>query len=43
MNAALDTNAYSDSMRGIADRVQVVRTATQLFLPLFVLGEIWRS
>ena len=40
MNVALDTNAYSDFMRGVAARVQVVRTATRLFLPLFVLGEL---
>ena len=40
MNVALDTNAYSDFMRGVPDRVQVVRSATRLFLPLFVLGEL---
>ena len=40
MNIALDTNAYSDFMRGVAGRVQVVRLATRLFLPLFVLGEL---
>ena len=43
MNVALDTNAYSDFsdfMRGVAHRVKVVRTAAQLFLPLFVLGEL---
>ncbi len=40
MNVALDTNAYGDFMRGVAARVEVVRTATRLFLPLFVLGEL---
>ena len=40
MNVALDTNAYSDFMRGIPGRVQVVRSASRLFLPLFVLGEL---
>jgi predicted nucleic acid-binding protein len=40
MNVALDTNAYSDFMRGDADRVQVLRTARQIYLPLMVLGEL---
>ncbi len=40
MNVALDTNAYSDFMRGVPARVNVVTTATRLFLPLFVLGEL---
>jgi tRNA(fMet)-specific endonuclease VapC len=40
MNVALDTNAYSDFMRGVPGRVDVVTTATRLFLPLFVLGEL---
>ena len=40
MNVALDTNAYSDFMRGVAARVQVVRMATRVFLPVFVLGEL---
>jgi tRNA(fMet)-specific endonuclease VapC len=40
MNVALDTNAYSDFMRGVAARVQVVQSAARLFLPLFVLGEL---
>jgi tRNA(fMet)-specific endonuclease VapC len=40
MNVALDTNAYSDFMRGDTVRVHVVRTAHRLFLPLFVLGEL---
>lgn len=40
MNVALDTNAYSDFMRGDAVRVHIVRTARRLFLPLFVLGEL---
>lgn len=40
MNVALDTNAYSDFMRGDTGRVQIVRTARHLFLPLIVLGEL---
>jgi tRNA(fMet)-specific endonuclease VapC len=40
MNIALDTNAYSDFMRGNPARVQVVRTATRIHLPLFVLAEL---
>ena len=40
MNVALDTNAYSDFMRGATARVEVVWTATRIFLPLFVLGEL---
>ena len=40
MNVALDTNAYSDFMRGERDRVRVVRSARSLFLPLIVLGEL---
>ena len=40
MNVALDTNAYSEFMRGESTRVQVVRTARRIFLPLIVLGEL---
>lgn len=40
MNVALDTIAYSDFMRGDPVRVQIVRTARHLFLPLIVLGEL---
>jgi predicted nucleic acid-binding protein len=40
MNVALDTNAYSDFMRGDPARVQVIRAARQLYLPLIVLGEL---
>ncbi len=40
MNVALDTNAYTDFMRGNPGRVQIVRTARQLHLPLIVLGEL---
>jgi tRNA(fMet)-specific endonuclease VapC len=34
VNVALDTNAYSDFMRG------VVQAATQIYVPLIVLGEL---
>ena len=40
MNVALDTNAYSDFMRGDPARVQIIRTARQIHLPLIVLGEL---
>ena len=40
VNVALDTNAYSDFMRGDGDRVRVVRAARTLALPLIVLGEL---
>jgi len=40
MNVALDTNAYSDFMRGDSVRVQVVRTARRIHIPLMVLGEL---
>ena len=40
MNIALDTNAYSDFMRGNAVRVEIVRAARSIHLPLIVLGEL---
>jgi len=40
VNIALDTNAYSDFMRGDSARVQVIRMARQVHLPLIVLGEL---
>lgn len=40
MNVALDTNAYSDFMRGESSRVQIVRTARHIHIPLIVLGEL---
>jgi tRNA(fMet)-specific endonuclease VapC len=40
MNVALDTNAYSDFMRGDPARVQVIRAAGHLYLPLMVLAEL---
>ena len=40
MNVALDTNAYSDFMRGAAERVELVRTVQAIALPLIVLGEL---
>ena len=33
MNVALDTNAYSDFMRGIAERVELVRTVQSIVPP----------
>jgi tRNA(fMet)-specific endonuclease VapC len=40
MNVALDTNAYSDFMRGEPTRIQIVRIARCIHLPLIVLGEL---
>ncbi|MGH7947160.1 MAG: type II toxin-antitoxin system VapC family toxin [Opitutaceae bacterium] len=40
MNVALDTNGYSDFMRGEPARAQVIRTARRIHLPLIVLGEL---
>jgi len=40
MSVALDTNAYSDFLRGVPERVRVVRQAAHLYLPLIVLGEL---
>jgi tRNA(fMet)-specific endonuclease VapC len=40
MNVALDTNAYSDFLRGDPVRVAIIRRADRIFLPLIVLGEL---
>lgn len=40
MKVALDTNAYSDFMRGRDDRIRVVRAADSIALPVIVLGEL---
>ena len=40
MNVALDTNAYSDFMRGNGERVQIVRAARSIAMPIIVLGEL---
>ena len=40
MNIALDTNAYSDFMRGDGERVQIVRAARAIAMPVIVLGEL---
>lgn len=40
MRIALDTNAYSDFMRGNPDRVQVIRSARTIYLPLIEHGEL---
>ena len=40
MNVALDTNAYSDFMRGAAERVELFRAVQAIVLPLIVLGEL---
>jgi len=40
MNVALDPNAYSDFLRGVPVRVEIVRRAARIFIPLIVLGEL---
>ena len=40
MSVVLDTNAYSDFMRGVPERVRVVRTVERIHVPLIVLGEL---
>lgn len=40
MNLALDTNAYSDFMRGDPATVRVIRCARQIHVPLMVLAEL---
>ena len=40
MNIALDTNAYSDFMRGDGERVRIVRAARSIAIPVIVLGEL---
>ena len=40
MIVALDTNAYSDFLRGVPSRVAVVHQSEKIYLPLIVLGEL---
>lgn len=40
MNVALDTNAYSDFMRGESSRTEIIFGANQIFLPLIVAAEL---
>ncbi len=40
MDVALDTNAYSDFLRGHPARVEVIRRAERIFVPFVVLGEL---
>ncbi|HRQ88532.1 MAG TPA: type II toxin-antitoxin system VapC family toxin [Bacteroidia bacterium] len=40
MRVALDTNAYSDFLRGVPSRVEIVRKASRIYLPLIVLAEL---
>ena len=40
MNVAFDTNAYSDFMRGVLERVRIVQSAERIHVPLIVLGEL---
>jgi tRNA(fMet)-specific endonuclease VapC len=40
MNLALDTNRYTDMARGVVEAVALVASASDVFLPLIVLGEL---
>jgi len=40
MMVALDTNTYSDFLRGVSSRVDVIRRAERIHLPLIVIGEL---
>lgn len=40
MRLALDTNAYSDFVRGVPDRVTLLRQAIEIYVPFVVLGEL---
>lgn len=40
VNIALDTNAYTDFMRGDQGRLRVVRAARSIVVPVIVLGEL---
>ena len=40
VNVALDTSSYSDFMRGDAARVEILRTAHSISMPLIVLAEL---
>jgi tRNA(fMet)-specific endonuclease VapC len=40
VNVALDTNAYSDFMRGQTSRTEIVYRANLIFVPLIVIAEL---
>jgi tRNA(fMet)-specific endonuclease VapC len=40
MTVVLDTNAYSDFLRGVASRIEIIRSAAHLHIPLIVIGEL---
>jgi len=40
MNLALDTNAYSNFMRGEPRLITIIQTAQRIYLPLIVLAEL---
>lgn len=40
MKVAVDTNVYSDFMRGVPTRVSIVQAAERVYLSLIVLGEL---
>ena len=40
MRVALDTNRYTDFCRGDAETVETLETATAVFLPFVVVGEL---
>ena len=40
MRLILDTSRYDDLNRGVAEAVQVIATASEIWVPLIVLGEL---
>jgi tRNA(fMet)-specific endonuclease VapC len=40
VKVVLDTNAYSEVMRGVTARTEVVEDADHIYMPLFVLAEL---
>ncbi len=40
MNVALDTNAFSDFIRGDPKRLDIIQTADRIYLPFITLGEL---
>ena len=40
MNVVLDTNAYSDFLRGVPSRVEIIRRAAGIVLPIITVAEL---
>ena len=39
MKIAIDSNRYTDLCRGVAEGIEVIETASEIYVPLVVLGE----